>query len=327
MQVQKSALITGVTGQDGYYLTSLLISKNYKVFGLVRTKSNPSAKRLLQKFPSLVLIEGDLTDSKSLLRALEQSKPDEVYNLGAFSFVGESWKKAKLMTEITAVGTLNLLESIRTFAGEQIEDIRFYQASSSEMFGLAAKSPQDETVAFWPRSPYGVAKVFSHHMTINYRESYGLHASSGILFNHESPLRGSQFVTKKITSSVAKISRGLQTELILGNLETQRDWGFAGDYVEAMWKMLQQDIASDYVIATGKVHSLRDFVRIAFEAVGISDWENYVRLDASLTRPADIQVLVGDATKARTILDWQPSLSFHELVNLMVEADLEELEF
>lgn len=324
MHTKKRALITGVTGQDGYYLASLLQSKDYEVFGMVRNQTDKNAQRISQNFPNLVLIQGDLTDPVSLINALELSSPDEVYNLGAFSFVGESWQKARLMTEITAMGTLNLLEAIRIYAGPKIEQIRFYQASSSEMFGLAAKSPQDETVAFWPRSPYGVAKVFSHHMTVNYRESYGLHASSGILFNHESPLRGSQFVTKKITSSVARIAKGLQSELILGNLETQRDWGFAGDYVEAMWKMLQQERASDFVIATGKVHSLRDFVQIAFEAVGISNWEQYVKLDPSLTRPADIQVLVGDASKARNELNWEPTVSFSELVSLMVSEELKE---
>lgn len=322
----KSAFITGITGQDGYYLTRLLSSKGYEVSGLVRSTSSEACVRLLKEFPQTNLVVGDLTDSNSLNRALEKSNPNEIYNLGAFSFVGESWKKAKLMTDITATGTLNLLEAIRTTYGNNLNGIRYYQASSSEMFGLTTTSPQDENVAFWPRSPYGVAKVFSHHMTVNYRESYGMHASSGILFNHESPHRGKQFVTRKITSSVARIHKGLQSELVLGNLETQRDWGFAGDYVDAMWKMLQQNEASDYVIATGEVHSLRDFVSIAFDSVGISNWQKYVRLDPTFTRPADIQVLVGDATKAMQRLNWAPTMSFEELVHHMVVSDIAEIE-
>lgn len=323
--IAKRALITGITGQDGYYLTQLLSSLAYQVFGLVTNTSSAGSVRILHDFPQTVLIPGDLRDSSSLIQALEISDPSEIYNLAAFSFVGESWGQSKLMTEINANGVLNLLEAIRLVKGNQLDTVRYYQASSSEMFGLATTSPQDESVAFWPRSPYGVAKVFGHHMTINFRESYNMHASSGILFNHESPKRGKEFVTRKISSSVARIHLGLQSELVLGNLDTQRDWGFAGDYVEAMWKMLQQDEASDFVIATGKAHSLRDFAKIAFETVGIPDWENYIRLDKNFRRPADIQVLVGDASKAKEHLGWEPSVSFEELVQNMVKADIQEI--
>lgn len=320
----KRALITGITGQDGTYLAELLHSKGYEVFGLVRDKNSSTVLSTRQLIPSVSFVEGDLTQFESLQKALDSTNPTEIYNLGAMSFVGESWEKAALTTEVTAKGVLNLLEATRLYAGKDIDSVRFYQASSSEMFGAAISSPQDESTAFWPRSPYGVAKVFGHHMTINYRESYGMHASSGILFNHESPRRGEKFVTRKISQAVARIFLGLQNKLVLGNLETRRDWGFAGDYVEAMWKMVQADEANDFVIATGKIHSLRDFVSTAFKAVGISDWEPYVEHDPTFIRPADIQVLVGNSHKAQEKLDWQPTVSFTQLVEMMVLSDVEK---
>jgi GDPmannose 4,6-dehydratase len=319
----KKALITGISGQDGLYLGELLISKGYEVFGLVRDVESVTSNKVTEALAGARLLSGDLTDYGSLRDAVEESQPHEIYNLGAMSFVGDSWNQAALTTDVTAKGVLNLLEATRHYSRTSNADVRFYQASSSEMFGHAATSPQDETTAFWPRSPYGVAKVFGHHMTVNYRESYGLHASSGILFNHESPRRGERFVTKKIAKAVARISLGLQEGLVLGNLETRRDWGFAGDYVHAMWQMLQSEEASDFVIATGKAHSLRDFVTTAFSVVGIQAWEPMVTLDPALTRPADIQVLVGDSSKAKEALGWEPSVNFEELVTMMVNAEVE----
>ena len=318
----KTALVTGITGQDGTYLAELLLAKGYTVFGLVREPENIKSRETLTLIPELRLVEGDLTDFDSLASALATTQPDEIYNLGAMSFVAQSWEQANLTTQVTAVGVLNLLEATRLYAATDIDKVRFYQASSSEMFGAAVASPQDETTAFWPRSPYGVAKVFGHHMTINYRESYGMHASSGILFNHESPRRGEAFVTRKISQAVARISLGLQDSLMLGNLDTRRDWGYAVDYVEAMWRMVQQDEASDYVIATGEAHSLRDFVTVAFSAVGIDDWQPLVRQDERFMRPADIQVLVGNPTKAKERLGWVPNVDFEQLVRLMVFADV-----
>jgi GDPmannose 4,6-dehydratase len=318
----KAALVTGITGQDGTYLAELLLAKGYTVFGLARDPESALTKRTQALIPDLKIVSGDLTDYASLVSAVETTQPDEVYNLGAMSFVAKSWEQASLTTEVTAKGVLNLLEATRLFAGSDIERVRFYQASSSEMFGAAVANPQDETTAFWPRSPYGVAKVFGHHMTINYRESYGMHASSGILFNHESPRRGEAFVTRKITQAVARISLGVQDDLVLGNLETRRDWGYAVDYVDAMWRMVQEDDASDYVIATGEVHSLRDFVTVAFAAVGIADWQRYVRQDEKFMRPADIQVLVGNPAKAKERLGWTPSVTFEQLVETMVTADV-----
>jgi GDPmannose 4,6-dehydratase len=318
----KTALVTGITGQDGTYLAELLLSKGYTVFGLVRDPKTTKSQDVKELIPGLNLVAGDLTEYDTLVAALETTQPDEVYNLGAMSFVAQSWEQASLTTDVTAKGVLNLLEATRLYAGSDIDRVRFYQASSSEMFGAAVASPQDETTAFWPRSPYGVAKVFGHHMTINYRESYGMHASSGILFNHESPRRGQAFVTRKISQAVAKISLGTQDNLALGNLETRRDWGYAVDYVEAMWRMVQEDDASDYVIATGEVHSLRDFVTVAFAAVGIHDWAPLVRQDERFMRPADIQVLVGNPAKAKERLGWVPSVDFEELVGLMVHSDI-----
>jgi GDPmannose 4,6-dehydratase len=319
------ALITGITGQDGLYLAELLLAKGYDVHGLVRGQNNPRGWLVEQHLPEVRLHYGDLTDMSSLMRALRESDPDEVYNLGAVSFVAYSWENAHLTTEVTGKGVLNMLEALRLHTADQPGDVRFYQASSSEMFGKVQESPQHERTLLWPRSPYGVSKVYGHHMTINYRESYGMHASSGILFNHESPRRGPEFVTRKISQAVARIHLGLQEEVILGNLDAERDWGFAGDYVEAMWLMLQQPQGDDYVVATGETHSIRDFLDRAFAHVGVDDWTSYVRQDARFMRPAEVDTLVGDATKAREVLGWKPRVSFPDLVTMMVDADLEAI--
>jgi GDPmannose 4,6-dehydratase len=270
------------------------------------------------------LLAGDITDLSSLIRALSTSQPDEVYNLGAVSFVAYSWENARLTSDVTGLGVLNVLEATRLHAGPDLSKIRFYQASSSEMFGKVQDVPQRESTLLWPRSPYGVAKVYGHYMTINYRESYGMHASSGILFNHESPRRGPEFVTRKITQAVARISLGLQDSIALGNLDAKRDWGFAGDYVEAMWLMLQQDRADDYVVATGETHSIREFLEIAFAHVGIEDWQPKVTQDPRFLRPAEVDLLIGDPTKAREQLGWQPKVGFEDLVRMMVDSDLAE---
>lgn len=319
-----TALITGITGQDGLYLSELLLAKGYDVHAVIRGQQNPKRDLVRRVVPDVTLHNGDLTDLSSLMRALRESGPDEVYNLGAVSFVAYSWENAHLTTDVTAKGVLNILEAVRLYAGDDPASVRFYQASSSEMFGKVQESPQHERTLLWPRSPYGVAKVFGHHMTINYRESYGMHASSGILFNHESPRRGVEFVTRKVSRAVARISLGLQSELVMGNLEAQRDWGFAGDYVEAMWLMLQQDEPDDYVIATGETHSIRDLLDVAFQQVGIDDWSGLVRQDPRFMRPAEVDRLVGDASKAREVLGWKPKVGFEELVAMMVEADLVE---
>jgi GDPmannose 4,6-dehydratase len=318
------ALITGVTGQDGLYLSEQLLAKGYEVFGLVRGQNNPKVDVLKRLVPEVQILSGDLTDLSSLMRALQSSNPTEVYNLGAISFVAYSWENAHLTSQVTGNGVLNILEATRLHAGDDLAKIRFYQASSSEMFGKVQESPQREKTLLWPRSPYGVAKVYGHYMTINYRESYGMFACSGILFNHESPRRGPEFVTRKVTTAVARIKLGLQDQITLGNLDAQRDWGFAGDYVEAMWMMLQHDVADDYVIATGETHSIRTFLDIAFRYVGIDDWSPYVTQDPKFFRPAEVDVLVGDASKAREILGWKPQVAFEELVELMVEHDLTE---
>ena len=318
-----TALITGITGQDGLYLSELLLAKGYEVHGVIRGQNNPKCDIVHRVVPDVQLHNGDLTDMSSLIRALRDSAPDEVYNLGAVSFVAYSWENAQLTTDVTAKGVLNILEAIRLHTGDDPSGVRFYQASSSEMFGKVAETPQHERTLLWPRSPYGVSKVFGHHMTINYRESYGMHASSGILFNHESPRRGPEFVTRKVSRAVARIKLGLQEHLTLGNLEARRDWGYAGDYVEAMWLMLQQPEADDYVIATGETHSIRDLLDLAFGHVGIRDWTPHVRHDPRLRRPAEVDLLVGDASKARRVLDWKPQVTFAELVSMMVEADLE----
>jgi GDPmannose 4,6-dehydratase len=317
------ALITGVTGQDGYYLSKLLLDKGYEVYGLVRGQNNPKLDFMREFLPEVKILTGDLMDVSSLIRALSASKPDEFYNLGAISFVAYSWENASLTSDVTGKGVLNALEAVRIYAGEDVAKVRFYQASSSEMFGKVQHVPQSETTLLWPRSPYGVAKVFGHYMTINYRESYGMHASSGVLFNHESPMRGPEFVTRKISLAVARIALGVQETIALGNLDAQRDWGFAGDYVDAMWRMLQQPEADDYVISTGTTQSVRTYLDVAFNHVGISDWEKHVYQDPAFFRPAEVDLLVGDASKAREKLGWEPQVNFPELVAMMVDADLE----
>ncbi|MGY1857870.1 GDP-mannose 4,6-dehydratase [Modestobacter sp. SYSU DS0290] len=319
----KRALITGVTGQDGLYLAELLIGKGYEVYGLVRGQNNPKVE-VASRIPGLKLLFGDLTDLSSLLRAVHAARPDEVYNLGAISFVAYSWENAHLTSDVTAKGVLNMLEAVRLYSGDDPSKVRFYQASSSEMFGKVQEVPQREETLLWPRSPYGVAKVYGHYMTINYRESYGMHASSGILFNHESPRRGPEFVTRKVTRAVARIHLGLQDSLELGNLDARRDWGFAGDYVEAMWLMLQQEEADDYVVATGETHSIRELLDVAFRRVGIDDWSGHVRQNPAFMRPAEVDLLIGDPAKARTVLGWEPKVGFEQLIEMMVDADLAE---
>ncbi|MBM9469155.1 GDP-mannose 4,6-dehydratase [Nakamurella leprariae] len=316
------ALITGITGQDGRYLAEFLLSQDYEVFGLVRGQHNPKRAVLEQELPDVQLLTGDLADLSSLITALHTALPHEVYNLGAISYVAYSFVNARHTSEITGLGVLNVLEAIRLAAGPGRPEIRFYQASSSEMFGKAQCVPQDERTPFWPRSPYGVAKAYGHHLTVNYREAYGLHASSGILFNHESPRRGHEFVTRKITAAVARIALGLQDTLTLGNLDARRDWGYAGDYVEAMWLMLQAEEPDDYVIATGETHSVREFLDAAFARIGVTDWSPRVRTDPALLRPAEVDLLIGDASRAHERLGWYPRVGFTELVERMVDADL-----
>ena len=316
------ALITGITGQDGLYLGELLISKGYEVFGFVRGQSNPKVDFVRSILPEAKLLLGDLTDLPSIIRAFRVSNPDEVYNLGAISFVAYSWDQAAVTSQVTGLGVLNMLEATRLHSIETCEEVRFYQASSSEMFGKVQAVPQNESTLLWPRSPYGVAKVFGHYMTINFRESYGMHASSGILFNHESPRRGKEFVTRKISLAVAAIKLGLQETVQLGNLDARRDWGFAGDYVDAMWRMLQQPDGDDYVIATGQTKSIRDFLEAAFRVIGVDDWAPYVEQDLDLLRPAEVDTLVGDASKAREKLGWKPEVQFEQLVQMMVDSDL-----
>ena len=316
------ALVTGITGQDGRHLAELLHAKGYEVFGLVKGQNNPKAESIREEFPFVEIVPGDLADFSSLVSALERSQPDEVYNLGGVSFVAMSFNQAELTANITGLGVLRMLEAIRLVSGED-RRIRFYQASSSEMFGKVRETPQSELTPFHPRSPYGVAKVFGHDITVNYRESYGLFACSGILFNHEGPRRGLEFVTRKITNAVARIKLGLQKEIVLGNLDAKRDWGYAGDYVEAMWRMLQQPEPDDFVIATGETHSIGEFLDLAFRAAGLGDWRPYVRQDKRFFRPAEVDLLVGDATKARTVLGWTPRVDFAGLVEMMVRHDVD----
>ena len=316
------AFITGITGQDGRFLADLLHSKGYSVYGLLKGQNNPKTALLRDEHPFVELVHGDLCDLPSLIAAVEAVRPDEVYNLGAISFVAMSFNQAELTANVTGLGVLRLLEAIRIVGGSQNNPIRFYQASSSEMFGKVRETPQTELTPFHPRSPYGCAKVFGHDITVNYRESYGLYACSGILFNHESERRGLEFVTRKVTNAAARIKLGLQDELVLGDLEPRRDWGYAGDYVKAMWLMLQQDEPDDYVVATGETYQVREFVRLAFEAVGIADWERYVRQDPKFLRPAEVDLLVGDASKAQNNLGWKREVSFPELVKKMVDYDL-----
>ncbi|MFM8521625.1 MAG: GDP-mannose 4,6-dehydratase [Acidimicrobiaceae bacterium] len=317
------ALITGITGQDGRHLAEFLHAKGYEVFGLVKGQNNPKAESIRDEFPFVQLVPGDLADFSSLVSALEMSQPDEVYNLGAISFVAMSFNQAELTGNITGLGVLRMLEAIRLVGGARKNPIRFYQASSSEMFGKVRETPQTEMTPFHPRSPYGVAKVFAHDITVNYRESYDMFACSGILFNHEGPRRGLEFVTRKITNSVARIKLGLQSELVLGNLEAKRDWGYAGDYVEAMWLMLQQPKADDFVVATGVTHSIEQLLEVAFNSAGLKDWRQYVRQDQRFFRPAEVDLLIGDATKAKTKLGWQPKVGFNELIEMMVRHDID----
>ena len=317
------ALITGITGQDGRHLAEFLHAKGYEVFGLVKGQNNPKAESIRDEFPFVQLVPGDLADFSSLVSALEMSQPDEVYNLGAISFVAMSFNQAELTGNITGLGVLRMLEAIRLVGGARKNPIRFYQASSSEMFGKVRETPQTEMTPFHPRSPYGVAKVFAHDITVNYRESYDMFACSGILFNHEGPRRGLEFVTRKITNSVARIKLGLQSELVLGNLEAKRDWGYAGDYVEAMWLMLQQSKADDFVVATGVTHSIEQLLEVAFNAADLKDWRQYVHQDQRFFRPAEVDLLIGDATKAKTKLGWQPKVGFNELIEMMVRHDID----
>jgi GDPmannose 4,6-dehydratase len=315
----RRALITGITGQDGSYLAELLLEKGYEVHGMVRRSSTEKFERIEHLRDRVTLHQGDLLDQRSLVDALRASRPDEVYNLAAMSFVAVSWIQPTLTAEFTGVGVTRMLEAMR----ETCPEARFYQASSSEMFGKVRTTPQDESTPFYPRSPYGVAKAYGHHITVNYRESYGLFGCSGILFNHESPRRGLEFVTRKITWHAAAIEAGQAKELALGNLDAQRDWGYALDYVEAMWLMLQQDVADDYVIATGRTHTVRECAELAFDRVGL-DWREHVVVDESLKRPAEVDLLVGDASKAERELGWTPRTSFEELIALMVDADREQ---
>jgi len=317
------AFITGITGQDGQHLAEFLHGRGYDVYGMVKGQNNPRAARVQEELPFIELLTGDLADLPSLVAALELAQPDEVYNLGAISFVALSFSQAELTANITGLGVLRMLEAIKMVGGTQHNPIRFYQASSSEMFGKVRESPQNELTPFHPRSPYGCAKVFGHDIVVNYRESYGLHASSGILFNHEGPRRGVEFVTRKVTNAAARIKLGLQHELVMGTLDTKRDWGYAGDYVRAMWLMLQQDEPDDYVVATGETHSVEEFVIKAFAEVGIDDWQRYVRQDPKFLRPAEVDLLIGDASKARRQLGWSPEVDFDGLVKMMVTHDME----
>ena len=313
----KSALITGITGQDGSYLAELLLEKGYKVHGVVRRLSTPNLARVEHILDKITLHDADLCDQLSLIKAIQKSEPDEIYNLAAQSFVATSWDQSLLTGDYTGLGVTRMLEAAKMINPK----IKFYQASSSEMYGKVLAVPQHEDTPFYPRSPYGVAKVYGHHITVNYRESYGMYCVSGILFNHESPRRGIEFVTRKITNAVARIKTGQQKHLMLGNLEAKRDWGYAKDYVEAMWLMLQQNVPEDFVIATGETHTVRDFCEIAFERVGL-DYREFVRIDEKFLRPAEVDLLLGDATKAKTKLGWVPKTGFKELVHIMTDADM-----
>ena len=317
----KRALITGITGQDGSYLAEFLLQKGYEVHGMVRRASTETFDRISHLTGKIHLHQADLLDQLSIIDMMKEANPDEVYNLAAQSFVPTSWKQPCLTGEFTAMGVTRMLEAVK-FLGRN--NIRFYQASSSEMFGKVQEVPQKESTPFWPRSPYGVAKVYGHWITVNYRESYDMYCVSGILFNHESPRRGKEFVTRKVTDAVARIKLGLSDELRLGNLDSRRDWGFAGDYVRAMWLMLQQPTPDDYVIATGVTHSVKKLVELAFGAVGL-DWQKYTKIDPALVRPAEVDLLIGDPTKAKGQLGWTPDVSFEQLIEMMVKSDLEKL--
>ncbi len=317
---RKVALITGITGQDGSYLAEHLLDQGYKVYGMVRRSSVEKFERINHLIGQIELVQADLLDQLSLISILESIRPQEVYNLAAQSFVPTSWAQPVLTAEFTAVGVIRMLEAIRLVD----KNIRFYQASSSEMFGLVRETPQTELTPFYPRSPYGVAKAFGHYITVNYRESYGLFAVSGILFNHESPRRGLEFVTRKVTDAVARIKLGMEKELRLGNLDAKRDWGFAGDYVKAMWLMLQQPKPDDYVISTGETNSVKELVEVAFGHAGL-DWKAHVKIDKTFLRPAEVDLLIGDCTKAKKHLGWQPSVSFSDMIKMMVDADIKRL--
>jgi GDPmannose 4,6-dehydratase len=316
--MKKRALITGITGMDGSHLADLLLKKGYEIYGMVRRSSNLNLNNINHIKDDITFLHGDITDQNSLFRCLKDSNPSEVYNLAAQSFVGESWNTPEQTSDVTGLGVLRLLESIREFN----KDIKFYQASSSEMFGRLVENPANENTPFYPRSPYGVSKLYGHWITINYRESYDLFACSGILFNHESERRGIEFVTRKISDGIAKIHRGLQDHISLGNLDARRDWGYAPDYVEAMWMMLQNEKADDYVISTGIDYSIRDFLDVAFNLIGISNWSKYVKVDPKFYRPAEVDVLRGDSSKAIEKLNWKPKTNFHELVERMVKNDI-----
>jgi GDPmannose 4,6-dehydratase len=318
----RKAFITGITGQDGRHLAEFLLTKGYKVYGMMKGQHNPRAELLRDEFPDVEVVPGDLTDLTSLVTALEYVQPDEFYNLGAISFVAMSFNQAELTANVTGLGVLRALEAVRMVGGAQNNPIRFYQASSSEMFGKVRQTPQTELTPFHPRSPYGVAKVFGHDITVNYRESYGMYACSGILFNHEGPRRGLEFVTRKITNTAARIKLGIDKELVLGNTDAKRDWGYAGDYVKAMWMMLQQDAPDDYVIATGETHSVDEFLTLAFEKAGLGDFRKYVKHDPKFFRPAEVDLLIGDPSKAEKKLGWKREVGFDQLVDMMVQHDI-----
>ena len=318
----RKAFITGITGQDGRHLAEFLQTKGYKVYGMMKGQHNPRAELLRDEFPEVEVVPGDLTDLTSLVTALEYVQPDEFYNLGAISFVAMSFNQAELTANVTGLGVLRALEAVRMVGGAQNNPIRFYQASSSEMFGKVRETPQTELTPFHPRSPYGVAKVFGHDITVNYRESYGMYACSGILFNHEGPRRGLEFVTRKITNTAARIKLGIDKELVLGNTDAKRDWGYAGDYVKAMWMMLQQDAPDDYVIATGETHSVDEFLTLAFEKAGLGDFHQYVKHDPKYFRPAEVDLLIGDPSKAEKKLGWKREVGFDQLVDMMVKHDI-----
>ena len=318
----RKAFITGITGQDGRHLAEFLQTKGYKVYGMMKGQHNPRAELLRDEFPEVEVVPGDLTDLTSLVTALEYVQPDEFYNLGAISFVAMSFNQAELTANVTGLGVLRALEAVRMVGGAQNNPIRFYQASSSEMFGKVRQTPQTEMTPFHPRSPYGVAKVFGHDITVNYRESYGMYACSGILFNHEGPRRGLEFVTRKITNTAARIKLGIDKELVLGNTDAKRDWGYAGDHVKAMWMMLQQDAPDDYVIATGETHSVDEFLTLAFEKAGLGDFRQYVKHDPKFFRPAEVDLLIGDPSKAEKKLGWKREVGFDQLVDMMVQHDI-----
>ena len=318
----RKAFITGITGQDGRHLAEFLQTKGYKVYGMMKGQHNPRAELLRDEFPEVEVVPGDLTDLTSLVTALEYVQPDEFYNLGAISFVAMSFNQAELTANVTGLGVLRALEAVRMVGGAQNNPIRFYQASSSAMFGKVRQTPQTALTPFHPRSPYGVAKVFGHDITVNYRESYGMYACSGILFNHEGPRRGLEFVTRKITNTAARIKLGIDKELVLGNTDAKRDWGYAGDYVKAMWMMLQQDAPDDYVIATGETHSVDEFLTLAFEKAGLGDFRPYVKHDPKYFRPAEVDLLIGDPSKAEKKLGWKREVGFDQLVDMMVKHDI-----